>query len=316
MRNVHLRQSRAVFFALIIVLGFSKPGWTGGNAPKQNKYPDPHALHLSVMGQKTADFSVDEIKDWAEFVRSLQAGLQSPAEKSLFGPEARMLISGIRPAMVTDDAKVSVVNELNNLLIDKTVMPRVKNSLRFSRETVQIETQYKKTQGQDDLKWLNRSIISDMLPRIPRKQRKGTELKRLTCTTCHEMYKGSQAEISERDVMDCFSQAIDGKKTMGECIDMANALKRSKIQPYGPLKNFIQRSNPEGMNPYLIAVRPQSPYTFKPLLKRLVCVECHSNARKVNKITGSNGKTREIPIFYGAGSGKHTREWASEFLKQ
>ena len=96
---------------------------------------------------------------------------------------------------------------------------------------------------------------------------------------------------------------------MGECIEKANIVRKSKIEPYGPLKSYIQRDKPEEMNAYLIAMRPDVPYTFKPLLKRLVCVECHSKDRKVNKVTGRDGKTKEIPIFYGLGiKARHEHE--------
>ncbi|MDA8088373.1 MAG: hypothetical protein M0Z75_16955 [Nitrospiraceae bacterium] len=102
--------------------------------------------------------------------------------------------------------------------------------------------------------------------------------KELTCTTCHEM---------------------------GE----------DNLAPYGPLKNVIQRSNPDGANQYLVAIHPENPYTFKPLLKRLVCVECHGSARKVSTFTDAKGRTGKIPLFYGKGAGTLTRQWAAEVMK-
>jgi hypothetical protein len=276
------------------------------------------------MSQNTAELSVSEIKDWPSFIRSLQAGLSSPASQRLFDAEARLLIEGIRPGMVTDDGMMSVVNELNGLLTDKAVMSRVRNSARLSGDTMAQAANYEKTRSGDDLKWLNRSILSDVFPPVPRKQKKGAGLKKLSCTTCHEMYQETdeqakapgQAALCERDVMDCFSEVIDGKKTAQECAEMAAALKKYKIAPYGPLKNFVQRSNPAELSEYLIAVSPENPYTFKPLLKRLVCVECHDSDRKVDKVNAGKGKMRKIPIFYGVGNGKYTQEWASEVLKR
>jgi hypothetical protein len=76
------------------------------------------------------------------------------------------------------------------------------------------------------------------------------------------------------------------------------------IEDPGPLKKFIQRSDTKGEIPFFVAVHPENPYTFKPLLKKLVCIECHSRERKVDKVMGHNGKVKDIPIFYGVGSEK------------
>ncbi len=314
MRSGQLKPLVAAPLALAIMLGlFSSARAEEAVSAQGKKYPHPHTLHLSVMSQRTPDFSANEIRNWPEFVRSLQGRLQAPPFQALLGPEARMLLGGIKPGALTEDDKTAVVDELNRLLADETVGSRTRSSINFSRETKEREAYYKKTQNPEDLKWLNRGIINDLFPQTSRKK-KGAELKQITCITCHEAYKQeanentkepAQTAVSEGDVMDCFSAAVAGGKTMDECIAMANKMKRSRIEPYGPLKNYIQRSNPDEMNPYLIAVHPEAPYTFKPLLKRLVCIECHSSDRKVDKITGRDGKIKEIPMFYGAESGKH-----------
>jgi hypothetical protein len=95
---------------------------------------------------------------------------------------------------------------------------------------------------------------------------------------------------------------MGGEKNLEECVQKARVLKGFKIQEPGPLKNVIQRNNPEGVEGLLVAVHPEDPYTFKPMLKKLVCLECHSKARKVDKVMGADGKIKDIPLFYGAGS--------------
>lgn len=279
---------------------------------KKKKYPHPHTLHLEVVSQKTPDFSIDEIKDWPGFLRLLQSRLSDLP----FSIEARMVIKAFKPDALNSDEKTIVVNELNRLLMDETFGPQRKSIAAFSSETKKLESDYIKTKGKEDLKWLNRGIINDLFPQISRKGR-GEELKKITCATCHEavaegVKEADKAGVDEKSVMECFSKAIAGEKTMEECKQMADLLKRTRIEPYGPLKNFIQRKDAQGEIPFFVAVHPENPYTFKPLLKRLVCVECHGYDRKVSKVRGRNGKVKEIPIFYGLGIKKrHEHDRAS-----
>ena len=71
------------------------------------------------------------------------------------------------------------------------------------------------------------------------------------------------------------------------------------IRNYDNLKHFIIRPKLYG-NPALIeAVHPENPYTFKPLLKRLVCLDCHAPDRDVDKIQHADGKTHRIKFLYG-----------------
>ena len=71
------------------------------------------------------------------------------------------------------------------------------------------------------------------------------------------------------------------------------------IRNYDNLKKFIIRPNLHG-NPVLIeAVHPEDPYTFKPLLKRLVCLDCHAPERDIDKIKHADGKSHRIKFFYG-----------------
>lgn len=57
------------------------------------------------------------------------------------------------------------------------------------------------------------------------------------------------------------------------------------MKPDGVWKKYIVRKDTHGM-PFLEAVQPADPYTFKPLLKRLVCVDCH-------------GPDSKVKVFYG-----------------
>lgn len=304
-KNIEVQGARGKRFLLFTALVFTAccllytAAWSEEQvSKKKKKYPHPHTLHLEVISQKTPDFSIDEIKDWPGFLRLLQTRLSDLP----FSIEARMAIKAFKPDALNSDEKTIVVNELNRLLMDETFGPQMKIIAAFSSETKKLESDYIKTKGKEDLKWLNRGIINDLFPQISRKG-KGEELKKITCATCHEAWapKAGVKPVDERMVTECFSKAITGEKTMQECIEMADILKKSKIEPYGPLKNFIQRSNLEGDVSWLVAVHPETPYTFKPLLKKLVCVECHGFDRKVSKVRGRDGKVKEIPIFYGLG---------------
>jgi hypothetical protein len=140
-------------------------------------------------------------------------------------------------------------------------------------------------------------------------EQKAGGLKKITCATCHEavaerVKEAEKAGVDEKSVMACFSSAIAGDKTFEECKQMADLLKSTRIEPYGPLKNYIQRKDAQDERPFFTAIHPANPYTFKPLLKRLVCVECHGQDRKVIAVMGRDGKVKEIPIFYGLGSKK------------
>lgn len=275
-----------------------------GSRKLKKKYPHPHSLHLEVVSQKAADISVDEVKDWPGFLRALQ-GKQQVLSLSA---EARILVSGLKPDAVNEDDKTAVLNELNKLLADEVFSLRARSIAGFSDETRKAEMNYLKTKSADDIKWFNRNVISDIFPQILRKA-KGAELKKITCSTCHEGYAKAEkavkeAGINEGIVMECFSKAITGDQAIDECVEKASMLKKAKIEPYGPLKNFIQRKGSEEEIPFFVAVHPENPYTFKPLINKLLCLECHGQDRKVTKIKGKDGKMKDIPIFYGLGAKK------------
>jgi len=264
------------------------------------KYPHPHTIHLEALSQRIAAFSMDEVGDWPAFLQSLQGRLNI----LLFSAGAEMTIRDFKPAILNNDEKAMIVNEINRLLTDEKFVSRVKGVVAFSSETVKSGADYNKTRSREDLRWLNRNIINDMFPQTLRIA-KVKELRKMTCATCHEAWDRKEfKDINEAVVMECFSKALSGEKAMEECIEKAKLLKESRIVDPGPLKKFIQRSNTKGEIDFFAGVRPEDPYTFKPLLKRLVCIKCHSRQRKVEKVMGRDGKVKEIPIFYGAGSEK------------
>lgn len=288
-----------LFFAVALA---ETKNWSdeGVVAKDGKKYPHPHTLHLEALSERTADFSVDEIKDWPAFLQSLKGKFNILP----FSAGAEMTIRDFKPAILNSDEKTMVVNEINRLLTDDKFISRVKGLVAFSRDTEKTEAEYNKTRSKEDLRWLNRNIINDMFPQTLRIG-KVKELRKMTCATCHEAWgKEEFKEINETVVMECFSKALAGEKGMEECIEKAKLLKESRIEDPGPLKQFIQRSDTKGDIEFFVGVRPENPYTFKPLLKRLVCIECHSRERKVDKVMGRDGKVKEISIFYGAGSEK------------
>lgn len=280
------------------------PAWTETAPKEKKKYPHPHTLHSEVMSEKSADLSIDEIKDWPVFLKNLQGNLNNLP----LGDEARIVIRGFKPENLGNDEKTLVIGELNKLLADERLVSQARKVASLSAETKRAESDYRNTKTREDLRLLNRSILNDVFPQIERKQ-KIRELGKITCTTCHEAYAPVEKElkeagVDEKSVMDCFSSAIKGEGMIEECVEKANVLKRSKIEDYGPLRNFIVRADTKGEIPFFVAAHPENPYTFKPLLKRLVCVECHGQDRKVTKVRGSDGKIKDVPVFYGLGSDK------------
>lgn len=283
-----------------------KQKWSDeGIVTKQGKkYPHPHTIHLEALSQRTADFSIDEIKDWPGFLQSLNNKLNILP----LSTEAKMTISGFKHGALNKDEKAFIITEINRLLTDERVLAQLKGVVVSGDQTKRLEADYLKSKSKEDVKWLNRAIINDIFPQTLRIG-KVKELKKMTCATCHEAWdKEEFKDINERAVMECFSKAIAGEKGMEECIGKAKLLRESRIEDPGPLKKFIQRSDTKGEIPFFVAVHPENPYTFNPLLKRLVCIECHSRERKVDKVMGRDGKVKDIQIFYGVGSEKPRKQ--------
>jgi hypothetical protein len=305
----HIKIAGAVISSAVFVIYIAtaqaempKPKWSDeGIVTKQGKkYPHPHTIHLEAVSQRTADFSIDEIKDWQGFLQSLNKNLNILP----LSTEAKMTISSFKYSALNKDEKTFVITEINRILADEGIFTQLKGIAVFSDQTKNLEADYLKSKSKEDVKWLNRAIINDIFPQTIRIG-KVKELKKMTCATCHEAWdKEEFKDINERAVMECFSKAIAGEKGMEECIGKAKLLKESRIEDPGSLKKFIQRSDTKGEIPFFVAVHPENPYTFNPLLKRLVCIECHSRERKVDKVMGRDGKVKDIPIFYGVGSEK------------
>src|SRR3972149_9984588 len=222
-----MRCYRRLIYIIITLCMISTLSWAEDavseavSKDKKKKYPHPHKLHSEVISEKTVDFSMDEIKDWPEFLNSLQSKINILP----ISDEARMVIRGFKPDNLSNDEKVVVVNEANKLLISEKLLAKVKSAVAFSSETKKMELDYKKTRSKEDLKWLNRGIINDMFPQTAQKG-KFRELSKITCTTCHEEYAPiekelKEAAIDERTVMECFSKAIGVEKPipMEECIE-------------------------------------------------------------------------------------------------
>jgi hypothetical protein len=253
--------------------------------------------------QSLPEISAEEIGSWPEFLRLLQRNLDRFSEES----DLRKILGAIRPDAVTEDERLLVLHELNRLLAHPSAGLGRKPTGPVSTETRRLEARYRKSRDPDDLKWLNRSLFSDLLPQIPRRERL-SGVPQITCATCHESYvplgkdeprDPSDAIGDERQVANCFARAALEGKSMGECRAMADRLKAARIDAYGPLSHTVQRGTPEDDIPFLTAIHPEKPYTFKPLLKRLVCIQCHGQGRTVDKVIGRHGELKGIPIFYG-----------------
>lgn len=309
MRSKDKLKSISIFLLFSVALCTYNPAGAA-EQEKKKKYPHPHTVHLEAMSQTVPDFFIGEISDWTSFSKSLQSVLKTLP----FSPGSRVVMSNFKPEDLSSDEKAIVISELNRLLGDESLGAQVKHRVTFTGETRKLESNYIKTKNKEDLKWMNRSILSDLFPQITRKERTG-ELKKMTCATCHEAWglkawgqveKADEKEpykdaVGESAAMECFSKAIAGEKAVEDCVEMVNAIKKSRIEPYGPLKNYIRRSDIKEEIPFFAAVHPENPYTFKPLLKKLVCLECHGQERKVTKVKGKDGKLKDITVFYGLG---------------
>lgn len=280
--------------------------WAGEGVPAQKKkLLHPHAVHLDIVEQSTPELAVEEIGSWAELLRSFAARVDVFAVE----PEVRRLLARVRPEAVSADEKAIVVGELNRLMRQPNAGMRGAPPAPASAEAKQAALRYRKSKAPDDLRWLNRSLIADVFPQIARKAR-DPEIPPITCVTCHEGYAPAQplpaegravADADERAVTECFARAVAERRSVQECLARADALRAARIASLGPLTGTIQRRLPEGDVPLLAAIRPEAPYTFKPLLKRLVCTQCHGHGRTVDRVKGRHGEMKGIPLFYGEG---------------
>ncbi len=94
------------------------------------------------------------------------------------------------------------------------------------------------------------------------------------CLSCHEMW----------------TPAKDARDKEGWFVMADVYHPNSARSPAGVWKKLIVRPGVQPTYGTVEALRPSEPYPFKPLLKRLVCVECH-------------GPDSKIKTFYGAPAG-------------
>ncbi|MEW6410051.1 MAG: hypothetical protein AB1488_08060 [Nitrospirota bacterium] len=305
-----MRNSRLILMMVIAIafisFNINSLTWSEEKKPKRKEVPQPHPLHLEVKSQDTGDFSLEEITDWEGFLKSLQAKLHILP----LSDETRFLIKSYKPYTLTSDEKSFIVNEINKLLTNKTLPSQMKNIVTFSGKTKKLELDYRRTKTIEDMKWLNRSIINDMFAQTPRRE-KVKVLKKLACTTCHEAWEPAKLGLVEREVPKPITEGADILEVIAELIDrgviksmadiekLIEEKKIKVIKPYDPLKNFVIRSDPKGEIPFFVAIHPEKPYTFKPLMERLVCLKCHGPDREIKEIKGPDGKIKKIYIFYG-----------------
>ena len=301
----HVGIASAVVLVCALV-GLGTLTWAGEEIrPQKKKLPHPHAVHLEIVEQGTPEFAVDEIADWVEFLRSFRTRLDGFSVEA----DVRRLLSRARPETLSADERTIVVGELNRLLGHPNAGIRGRPAAPASAETRKAAARHRKTLAPDDLKWLNRNLIGDVFPQIARKARE-SELPPITCVTCHEGYAPAdrgRAEglaapgTDERAVVECFARALAQGRSTRECVAKAEALRAARIESAGPLSGIVQKRLPEGAIPFFVAVRPEEPHTFKPLLKRLACTQCHAHGRTIDRVKGRQGEMKGIPLFYGEG---------------
>jgi len=267
------------------------------------KYPHPHTVHMRVMEQNQPDFTRDDVSDWPEFVRDLRAAPPALPLRT----EVRMMLAGLKTGELSRSDQQVLVNELNNIM------------------TLWAAAEAGKGMEPLAMKWRMRDRLAGLFPSLAEKKplKPETQLPKITCGTCHETQVQRTREyiegknltaFDEKTVLDCFAGAMAGERGFDECEEMAEMLKKTRIEPDGPLRNFIQRPRQETEIDFFVAIHPENPYTFKPMLKKLVCIECHSVERKVKveKIKGPDGKEKDMPLFYGVGAGSHKKQQAAQ----
>ncbi len=272
--------------------------------PKQVR--DPHLVHFEIGKDiPPIGFAVREVKDWPGFVRALQSRLDDLP----FSYEMQLLIRSLFPQLIGEDEKKVLLSEINKMLRKPDLYSRLQGKVDFSPATKSLRTTYLQTRMEEDLQWLNRSLINDLIPPSPRVAvedgKRFNKLRKINCLTCHEAWSESVIVPAARPLTE-----LDKLEKMirAQMIAPAHAptVLKGKIvandeflKQYENLKKFIVRADTHG-NPALIeAVHPENPYTFKPLLKRLVCVDCHALGRPVDKIEHADGTTHQIKYLYG-----------------
>jgi len=288
---------------------------------QKSKVRDPHLVHFEIgKDVPPIGFTVGEIKDWPNFVKTLQSRLFDLP----FSEEMQFLIDSLMPHLTSVEEQKVIVSEINQFLVNPGFYSQMKAKTTFSDTTENLRKTYLSTKTQEDLKWLNRSIINDLIPQAPRvavaEGKKFEKLRNINCLTCHEAWDRNQPG-NKSDVNQIGAVPTDLQK-LTEMISAQLIHSRPSPPPkpdkiraddefmrnYDNLKKFIVRPKLYG-NPVLIeAVHPGNPYTFKPLLKRLVCLDCHALDRGVDKIQHADGKTHRVKFFYGPVEETHDQQ--------
>lgn len=98
------------------------------------------------------------------------------------------------------------------------------------------------------------------------------EGKNRDCLTCHEMIQPSEQKAKKKE----------GWFVKGD-VYHPNIL----LAPESYWKKIVVRPDQSGSHLHIEALRPADPYIFKPTLKRLVCLECHSSGSKIKTFYGA-----------------------------
>jgi cytochrome c553 len=278
----------------LLVTGFCLPVQAEENVVSEKPeklYPHPHSLHMNVMGQNVPEFNRADVMDWAKLIHEMR----DAASTLSISPEIQMLLDVVTPTEMSDSDQYVVINELNTILM----------------AWAESERSEKKVQNDLDLQWQIRARLIEHFPSLALRQ-PGAELSTMTCLTCHNnegmqtgtyLKQHSLSRLNAETVLDCFAEALAEGRKFGECETLAESLNQTDIEPYKASRNYIQRKKKDTDISFFVAFQPEDPYTFKPLLKNLLCVECHGSGRKVDEIRGKDGKMKKIPLLYGLGAG-------------
>jgi hypothetical protein len=278
----------------LFVTGFGLPVQAEENVIPESPvklYPHPHSLHMNVMGQNVPEFNRADVMDWAKLIREMREA----APTLSISPEIQMLLDVVAPTEMSDSDQYAVINELNTILL----------------AWAEAESSEKKVRNDLDLQWQIRARLIHHFPSLALRQ-PGSELSTMTCLTCHNnegtqsgtyLKQHSLTRLNAETVLDCFAEALADGGKFGECETLAESLNQTDIEPYTASRSYIQRKKNDTDISFFVAVQPEDPYTFKPLLKNLLCVECHGSGRKVDEIRGKDGKMKKIPLLYGLGAG-------------
>jgi hypothetical protein len=298
-----------VFFLLTVALSF-RTGWAGaaGDGEPVKAVRDPHLVHFEICRDvPPIGFAPGQIKDWPGFITSLRSRLDDLP----LGHETQFLINHLMPAMMNEDEKRVIVGQLNKLLKDREFHARLSDRVPFGEETQRLLALYRHSHTDEDLQRANRSIINDMIPETTRvsveESKKFSKFRNMNCLTCHESWKErkppSDLPGSEMSDIGRLEQMVAAQKLTPPPPPRAAADKvvanDEFLRQHETLKKFIVRADKRRNPAFLEAIHPEDPYTFKPLLKRLVCVDCHGKDREVDKIEHIDGKSHRIKFLYG-----------------